>query len=58
MNRKEMVSLIDELESQVHNLTLYLDYVRENHPLVYGNLERYFDGLPGYVPVQSDERQS
>lgn len=57
MNRKEMISLIDELENRVYNLTLYLDYVRENHPPVYENLDIYFNGLPGYVPVQSNEHQ-
>lgn len=55
MDNQEMVNMIDELENRVYNLTLYLDHVRENHPLAYENLDTYFNGLPGYVPVQSNE---
>lgn len=52
-NRK-MADDLDKLDSQIYNLCLYMDYVRENHPEIYQQTEIYFDGLPGYVPVKKD----
>ena len=39
---------LDEAKARIHNLNLYLDYVRQVAPELFGAMMDEFDGLPGF----------
>ena len=48
MTTQSLVDLIDQLENQVHNLKLYLDYVRQVDPTLYSTMQAEFVALRDY----------
>ena len=42
------VSECEELRDRVHNLQLYLDYVRQVDPALWGAMQDEFEGLAGF----------
>lgn len=48
MTGQSLVDLIDQLENQVHNLKLYLDYVRQVDPTLYNTMQGEFVALRDY----------
>ncbi|MBQ9408574.1 MAG: hypothetical protein IJU28_04180 [Clostridia bacterium] len=48
MKKQELVELIDRLETQIHNLKLYLDYVRQVDPTLYSTMKAEFVALRDY----------
>lgn len=49
MKFEKLTDLINSLENQVENLTLYLSYVRVNAPGFWSVMEEHFDGMGGYA---------
>ena len=43
-----VVSENEELKNRVHNLQLYLDYVRQVDSALWGAMQDEFDGLAGF----------
>jgi len=43
-----MARELDRANDRIHNLNLYLDYVRQVAPELFGAMMDEFDGLPGY----------
>ena len=41
-----MVQVIDRLETRIHNLEVYLDYVKKVDPALWGAMSDEFVGLP------------
>ena len=39
---------LDRAKARIHNLNLYLDYVRQVAPELFGAMMDEFDGLPGF----------
>lgn len=52
MDTKEMIDRIEELENRVHNLTLYMQHIQREHPVIYHAMQAMYDGLPGYAPTE------
>ena len=46
---KAAADKIAELHDQTYNLTLYLNDVEREHPVVFDSLMEKFDGMPGYL---------
>ncbi len=39
----------EALKDRLYNLSLYLNYIEDFHPIVFRKLNRLFDGMPGYT---------
>ena len=52
---RELVEENCRLTDQVHNLTLYLDYVRRFDHALFGAMMDEFDGMPGYGGLPTRE---
>ena len=53
----EAVSKEIELRERVYNLSLYLQDIEDNHPVIFKKLIKKFNGLPGYagkVEIEND----
>ena len=45
---KNIVNEFETLNDRAHNLDLYLDYIRQNYPDVYAEMQARFSGMPGF----------
>lgn len=48
---KSDAEIINELENQVYNLLLYLDYVKQHKPRLWARMMKHFDGMGGFPEV-------
>lgn len=46
---QSLVNENEKLNNRVHNLELYLDYVRQVDPALWGAMQDEFDGMAGYA---------
>ena len=50
MDKKQsLLSMYEHLNNSNQNLNLYLSYIEKYHPIVFKKLNKYFEGMPGYV---------
>ena len=50
MDKKQsLLSMYEHLNNSNQNLNLYLSYIEKHHPIIFKKLNKYFEGMPGYV---------
>lgn len=54
---RECVDEIEQLRDQVHNMTIYMEYVQKTVPTIVESMAAQFSGMPGYCAGLVEEEE-